>query len=125
LLVLADELGKDDVAASQLEKILIDEAEDSGTIARCAKSLLVRELHEELPEGWRTEWDEATWFQVSKAYGAWAAALGERYEQSYRRVWDVFIDTMPIPAGWLPAGPDDPILVEAFKHWNAPNHDAT
>src|SRR5690606_12793156 len=75
LLDLADELGKDDVAASQLEKVLIDEAEESGTIERCARSLLVRRLHAKLAEGWHAEWDDPSWSRAASAYGAWAGAM--------------------------------------------------
>src|SRR5690606_28744637 len=85
LLDLADELGKDDVAASQLEKVLIDEAEETGTIERCARSLLVRELHEELPEGWHTEWDDSPMgsaFRRAHACSSWITPLPDRYTEA-------------------------------------------
>lgn len=122
LLILADQLGKEDVAASQVEKLLVDEAEETGTLERCARDMLAREINARLPEGWHTEWVhdgvESTAFRRAGAYGSWYAALPVRYQDSYRRVWDALV-ALPIPEGWLPAGPDDAFLLEAFRHWAA------
>ena len=123
LMTLADDLGKDDVAAVQVQRMLVFEAEETGTIERCARSLLVRRLHEELPEGWHAEWDDVSSsgprFRRAGAYGSWCAAFPDCYERSYRGVWDALV-ALPIPEGWLPANRDDPILLEAFKHWAMP-----
>jgi hypothetical protein len=128
LLDLADQLGKDDVAAAQLEKVLLHEAEEMGAMELCARSLLARRIHEELPEGWPTEWNRDATMRRASACGAWAAALGNRYEASYYRITDALkaaaLDTTVIPPGWLPFGPDDPILVEIFrKHWREPEQE--
>jgi hypothetical protein len=123
LLVLADQLSKgNDVAAAQLEKVLLHEAEEADAMEHCAKNLLVRRLHEKLPEGWPAEWNRDATIRRASAYGAWAAALGERYQPSYRAIGDTLkaaaVDTTLIPSGWLPEGPDDPILVAIFQqHW--------
>ena len=120
LLELADELGKDDVAAAQLEKVLLHEAEEAGTIERCARSLLVRMIHEELPEGWHKEWNDDTRFRRAGVFSRWVVDMGSRYEPIGDHICDV-LEAAPIPEGWLPGGPDDPILVDIFqKHWHEP-----
>src|SRR4051812_35246394 len=63
---LADELSTEhevgihhaDVAAEQLVRIWREEATHEGpeAIERFARRLLVGELHQDLPEGWRSEW---------------------------------------------------------------------
>jgi hypothetical protein len=123
LLELADQLGKEDVAGVQLEKVLIDEAEDTGTMERCVKSLLVRALHEELPEGWQTRWDGSpggTGMRLISASTSVYSALPLHYRPMFDALDEAIWDE-PIPDGWLPTGPDDPILVEIFrKHWREP-----
>ena len=123
LLALADELGKVDVAATQLERVLLHEAEEAGMTERCARGLLVRSLHEELPEGWHSDWDDVSSsgprFRRAGAYSEWCGALPDRYERSYRGVWDALV-ALPIPEGWLPADRDDAFILEAFKHWETP-----
>jgi hypothetical protein len=123
LLDLADQLGKDDVAAAQLEKVLLHEAGEADAMEQCAKSLLVRRFHEKLPEGWQQEWDDSPLgsnFRRAGVYGSWCAALPDRYEQIGDAIWDA-ICAASIPEGWLPASPDDPVLVEIFqKHWRRP-----
>jgi hypothetical protein len=53
LLVLADELGPDDIAAVQIESLLVEEAIRTRTIPHVLRDLLVRELHYALPHGWK------------------------------------------------------------------------
>jgi hypothetical protein len=123
LLSLSRQLCQDmDVAAVQLQWVLIDEAEQSGTMERCARSLLVRELHEALPEGWHTTWDAAPGGSgrrlISACSGVYVA-IPEPCRDAFDRVEEALWNAA-IPEGWLPAGPDDPILLEAFKHWNEP-----
>jgi hypothetical protein len=123
LVTLARQLGRNrDVAAAQLEQMLLHEAEERSTVERCARGLLVRQLHEKFPEGWPGTWDDAIIFRRARAYSAWAGALSERYKHCYRRVGEALRaasrDTSIIPPCWLPAGPDDPILFEIFAmHW--------
>jgi hypothetical protein len=121
LLTLAKQLARErDVAALQLQLLLLDEADATGTVERCARDFLVREFHETLPEGWHTEWDDDAAFRRSGVYSSWCTALPDRYEQCCDRIWED-IRAATLPEGWLPAGPDDPILVEIFrKHWREP-----
>ncbi len=127
LVPLAATLGTTDVAAVQLERRLYDEAIERGTVERLARDLLVRELHEHLPDGWRREWgpdvpgDTTTprWRRSMAATG-WATAVGSvpEYDAAADRVMFALRDQAPFPDGWLPADADDPLLVAFFReHW--------
>jgi hypothetical protein len=119
LLELADGLGSGNVAAVQLEWRLIAEAEASGAMERCARSLLARALRGALPEGWQREWkdvpgDPSTpFFRKVGALCSLTASLPDAYEQATERIRDG-LDAANIPAGWLPEGADDAILVDVF-----------
>src|SRR3712207_1575110 len=71
LLLLADELGEDDVAGVQLLSGLHAEAEHRKQVTRFVRDMLVRELAESLPEGWPAVLDDANRFKVVKALGFW------------------------------------------------------
>jgi len=120
LVELADELGPGNVAAVQLEWRLIAEAETSGTMEQCARSLLARALRRQLPEGWQREWTDVPgdpttpFFRKVGALSSLTVALPEAYEQATLRIREA-LDAADIPQGWLPSGPDDAILVEVFK----------
>ena len=111
LLELAAELG-DDVAAIQLEGILYSEAERGGTFDRFARGLLVRCIWKWMPAGWNT--GEDVEMQRADVYADWSVVvrrlLGEARSDA---IWDGFEDSS-IPTGWLPSGPDDPIIERAF-----------
>jgi hypothetical protein len=121
---LADELGPE-VTPIQVERKLVVEAEESATIERCARSLLARVLRSALPEGWPREWKESTddedcpLFRRAGAFLSLEMALPESCEGAVNRIRRV-MDTADIPSGWLPSGPDDLILIEAFSHWSVP-----
>jgi hypothetical protein len=128
LLDLAAQLG-DDVGASDVERLLIDEAEAAGAIRRCAMSLLVRRLNQRLPEGWPTEWTNGasgTTMRLISALCSVSTALPGRYEHVYDRVINVFLKVKKegggILPGWLPESPDDPLLVQLFRdYWDTAN----
>lgn len=111
LLELAAELGED-VAAIQLEGILYSEAEKAGTFDWFARGLLVRCIHHWMPAGWGTGDDVE--MQRADVFAEWSVVvrrlLGEARSEA---IWDA-IEGSNIPAGWLPSGPDDPIIEAAF-----------
>jgi hypothetical protein len=126
LLELADNLGSGEVAAIQVRWRLVAEAEANGTIERCAQCLLVRTLHDELPEGWQREWkdipgDPSTpFFRKVGAFSDVVVALPDQYADAMRRIRLAF-DAADIPEGWLPESPDDPVIAEMFRrHWSIP-----
>jgi hypothetical protein len=103
----------DDVAAIQLEDLMLKEAyslknaQALGDFARCA---LVRIFRLCAPEGW----SDVDTFPRIHAVASWTTALGDEYEQESDRVW-ARLESLSPPAGWLPSGPEDPLLVEAFR----------
>jgi hypothetical protein len=123
LVELAEALGSSDVAPVQIQWQLVAEAEASGTMERCARSLLARALREALPEGWQREWRDVPGdpntplFRKVGALCSLTAALPDAYEQATERIREAF-DMVRIPPGWVPAGSEDEILVEVFsKAW--------
>ncbi len=122
---LAADLGGPDAAPIALEQRLIAEAEATGTMERCARSLLARDLRQELSEGWpeRTDSDDETASQAFRLAGvflALATSLPAAYQGAIDRV-ERAMKTAELPVGWLPDGPDDPALIELFAScWHAP-----
>lgn len=112
---LALELGPDDVNASQVQALLREEAEDSNTAARFLRSSLIRRLRERLRSGWAEDGDSDPFLsELAGAIASWATgAEGLIDEEDSDRVWQFFRHTR-IPAGWLPDGPDDPIIALAL-----------
>ena len=109
LYVLADELGKDDVAAVQVLSGLLAEAEQRKQVTRFVRDVLVRELSEGLPDGWPAVMDDANRFKVAKALGCWSAYTPETHQSRAEQV-RAALRANPPPAGWRPLGPDDELL---------------
>ncbi|MFL5354659.1 NUDIX hydrolase [Archangium sp.] len=109
LYLLAEELGKDDVAGVQILSVLLAEAERRKQVTRFVRDVLVRMLSQSLPLGWPALMDDANRFKVAKALGSWSAYTPEEYEERVRRVSDALLATPP-PPGWRPLGPDDELL---------------
>jgi len=109
LYVLADELGKDDVAAVQVFSGLLAEAERRKQVTRLVRDVLVRELAESLPEGWPAVMDDANRFNVAEALGSWFAYTPETHRERADQVMAALRATPP-PPGWRPLGPDDELL---------------
>ena len=110
LLALAEELGKDDIAAVQVFSGLVAEAERSRRVTRLVRGQLVRELCECFPDGWPPVLDDANRFKVAKALGFWSAYTPETHEQRADKAGDALLATPP-PPGWRPLGPDDELLL--------------
>jgi hypothetical protein len=92
----------------------------SGRVQDAAKDSLIRNLVEELPNGWGVG-DNAKWKSIL-ALSSWSSELevtGGFVELS--KILNAISDairTLPPPIGWLPKSPDDPILDAAFrKYW--------
>jgi hypothetical protein len=114
---LARELGpENDIAAVQLEQLLRQEARSTGRINRFARSALVREVNEFFPDGWMR--GDSTDFRRAGVWAKWIARLGEEHDAPADRVWHSL--ERAAPTGWLPSGPDDPIIVQVFKEGSFP-----
>jgi len=109
LYLLADELGKDDIAGVQVLSGLLDEAHQSKQVTRFVRDVLVRELAESFPTGWPAIVDDERRFEVAQALGCWYGHIPESHHARADRVMAALRATPP-PAGWRPLGPDDELL---------------
>ncbi|KFA89684.1 hypothetical protein [Archangium violaceum] len=110
LLALAEELGKDDIAAVQVFSGLVAEAERSRRVTRLVRAQLVRELSEGLPNGWPAVLNDANRFQVAKALSAWISYTPDTHQDRARQISAALL-AKPPPPGWRPRGPDDERLL--------------
>ncbi|MFY0565049.1 NUDIX hydrolase [Archangium lansingense] len=109
LYLLAEELGKDDVAGVQVLSGLLAEAERSHRVTRFERDVLVRQLSQSLPEGWPAVMDDANRFKVAKALARWIGYTPEAHQDRARQIMAALLATPP-PPGWRPLGPDDELL---------------
>ncbi|MFE8605387.1 NUDIX hydrolase [Archangium violaceum] len=110
LLALAEELGKDDIAAVQVFSGLVAEAERSRRVTRLVRAQLVRELSEGLPNGWPAVLNDANRFEVAKALSAWISYTPDTHQDRARQISAALL-AKPPPPGWRPLGPDDELLL--------------
>jgi hypothetical protein len=110
LYVLAEELGKDEIAGVQVLSGLLAEAEQRKQVTRFVRDVLVRLLSQSLPEGWPTVMDDANRFKVAKALGSWFAYTPDSHKDRADQAGDALLATPP-PPGWRPLGPDDELLL--------------
>lgn len=109
LSLLAEELGKDDVAGVQVLSGLLAEAEKRKQVTRFVRDVLVRLLSESLPGGWPAVMDDEARFNVAEALGSWFAYTPVTHQERVDRVGDALLATPP-PPGWRPLSPDDELL---------------
>jgi hypothetical protein len=106
---LAEELGRDDVAAVQVLSGLLHEAEQRKKVTRFVRDVLVRELSERFPNGWPTVQDDESRGEVAMALGSWTAHSPDTHKERVRQA-RAALRAAPPPAGWRPLGPDDELL---------------
>ncbi|WNG55611.1 NUDIX hydrolase [Archangium gephyra] len=107
--LLAEELGKEDVAGVQVLSGLLAEAERSHQVTRFERDVLVRQLSQSLPEGWPAVLDDANRFKVAKALARWIGYTPEAHQDRARQVMAALLASPP-PPGWRPLGPNDELL---------------
>ena len=105
---LAEELGED-VAGVQILTGLLAEAERRKQVTRFVRGVLVRELSENLPQGWPAVLDDTNRFKVASALAPWTAYTPESHKERARRAGDALLATPP-PHGWRPLSADDELL---------------
>jgi hypothetical protein len=111
---LAERLGED-VAALQLQWMQFGEANDERSIRFAAMDSFVREITYHLPKGWKQ--DAKSDFDTAGVYADWIGRIQEKQGElrpKAQAVWDALKKASP-PIGWLPKGPDDPLIVSAFQ----------
>src|SRR5262245_33219957 len=116
-LALAERLG-DDIEAFQIEWMHFDEGMRTIGIRSLAIDSLARDLQSHLPGGWRHGAKDD--FDTSGAYADWVVRL-EQYQPDAKprakAVWGALEELCP-PVGWIPSGPDDPLIQHAFsREW--------
>lgn len=104
-------------APAQIVSVQYREARQSGTVRNAAKDALCRHIVKRLPEGWSQK-ENAEYERVS-ALVDWSTEMQvtggcselEGLLKTFRR-------SFTAPEGWIPTGPDDPVITEAFdKYW--------
>ncbi len=107
--LLAEELGKDDVAGVQVLSGLLAEAERRKQVTRFVRDVFTRLWSQSVPEGWPAVMDEDNLFKVAEALGSWSAYPPETHEERVKKARKALRATPP-PPGWRPLGPDDELL---------------
>ncbi|WNG61995.1 NUDIX hydrolase [Archangium gephyra] len=108
--LLAEELGKDDIAGVQVLNGLLAEAERRKQITRFVRDVFTRLWSQSVPDGWPAVLDDANRFKVAEALGSWIAYTPETHKERARQVRTALLATPP-PPGWRPLGPDDELLL--------------
>jgi hypothetical protein len=112
---VAELLGKDDVAALQVEWLAFEEAVEHGEFREAAIDSLLREIAYHLPGGWKKEAKGD--FETAGVWAGWITRL-EEYSPTVsplaRAVWNKLLAAQP-PAGWKPQSAEDGLIVRAFN----------
>jgi hypothetical protein len=108
--LLAEELGKDDVAGVQVLSGLLAEAERRKQVTRFVRDVFARLFSQSVPDGWPAVLDDANRFQVAEALGSWIAYTPETHKERARQVRTALLATPP-PPSWRPLGSDDGLLL--------------
>ena len=108
--LLAEELGKDDVAGVQVLRGLLAEAERRKQVTRFVRDVFTRLWSESVPDGWPAMMDDDARFAVAEALARWGTYTPETHEQHVERAKAALRATPP-PPGWRPLGPDDELLL--------------
>jgi hypothetical protein len=108
--LLAEELGKDDVAGVQVLSGLLAEAERRNQVTRFVRDVFTRLWSQSVPEGWPAVMDDANRFKVAEALGSWIAYTPETHKERADQASDALLATPP-PPGWRPLGPDNELLL--------------
>lgn len=112
---MARRLGAD-VAAAQLMWMQFEEISGADEFRLAAMDGLTRVIRNHLKRGWGV--GRHVVFNTSHAYAVWLSLL-RLYAGASRAeaVWDA-LEALDPPPGWLPDGPEDPIIQAAFdKAW--------
>ncbi|HEX5754577.1 MAG TPA: NUDIX hydrolase [Archangium sp.] len=108
--LLAEELGKDDVAGVQVLSGLLAEAERRKQVTRFVRDVFARLWTESVPDGWPAVMDDEARFAVAEALGCWTAYTPETHKERVKQA-RAALRASPPPPGWRPLGPDDELLL--------------
>jgi hypothetical protein len=121
-----------DPTATYFVALLFEEARANGTIARWARGLLVREIHAAHPDAWVRLWKDhpllspgrtAAQHRADIAIKIWAQLARQCLPGTAAAVGriEVAFGSMDFEDDWLPAGPDDPMILALFAVWLTPH----
>ncbi|KFA88069.1 hypothetical protein [Archangium violaceum] len=108
--LLAEELGKDDVAGVQVLSGLLAEAERRKQVTRFVRDVFARLWSESVPDGWPAVMNDDARFAVAEALGCWTAYTPETHKERVKQARAALRASSP-PPGWRPLGPDDELLL--------------
>ena len=113
---VADEIGHD-VAPIQVLCVQFQEAKLINAVRRAAMDSLSRRVLQEFPQGWGI--DERAEYRAASALSTWTASIVVSGDcEDYENRLDNIADSLQPPTGWIPIGPDDPVITAAFdQHW--------
>jgi hypothetical protein len=101
------------LAPVQLQWVLEEEIEDQSDYDYFVRTALVRQLLEDLPNGWRATPGRDYRFTDSR----WATIIGKHTgaPHTWLNVARRLEARTDLPPEWLPSGVDDPVIVAAFE----------
>ena len=104
------------VAAMQLTRLQMEEALREGRLRDAAMDSLTRNLNE-LPDGWVPDGETESRAAAAAAHSTTLIVIDGRSPKLRSTMLEVYrvLKGMRPPIGWRPAGPDDPLIVEAFE----------
>ncbi|MFY0562659.1 NUDIX hydrolase [Archangium lansingense] len=108
--LLAEELGKDDIAGVQVLSGLLAEAERCKQVTRFVRDVFARLWSESVPDGWPAVMDDDARFAVAEALGCWTAYTPATHKERVKQA-RAALRASPPPPGWRPLGPDDELLL--------------
>jgi len=108
--LLAEELGKDDVAGVQVLSGLLAEAERRKQVTRFVRDVFARLWSESVPDGWPAMMDDDARFAIAEALGCWTAYTPETHKEHVKQA-RAALRASPPPPGWRPLSPDDELLL--------------
>ena len=109
---LASAIGMDDVPPVLVVSILREETISNNVWDYFVKTVFVRSVSKHFPTGWMAGPNAE--FRRAKVYGDWAAIVGIDYYEPPDGIRDRICVPGLIPAGWIPTGVEDPIVIKLF-----------
>jgi hypothetical protein len=110
---LAGRLGED-VAGIQLSWMQFEEAQEQGGVRDASMDCLARCITGHVKRGWLN--GRHFEFNAAGAYAFWVGEIKRVRPDLESSAWDVWRELKALnpPQGWLPSGPNDPIIQAAF-----------
>ncbi|NJM90816.1 MAG: hypothetical protein HC863_00530 [Myxococcales bacterium] len=116
---LANELGPGDVAAIQLQWLLLDEAHAAGELERVARDLFVRTLREHIPDGWPPKSELAARKRLASGLAAWSSSISSQFPEYRQMAIGMAAGVLddPIQDRWMPTDSGESIVLDIFRRY--------